>query len=178
MVVEKYLGEDLANDMLCSSLISCLINTKQAEAISVEMEKDAQRGGEQTFAGRVLGALGTFLGNLPGHAINAAEKVPSGLGWLAAGGATTGILGAAAYDAIKERMSEEDPDAKFNAEVEAIYAGKKKELEHARWMARVRKMRDELSRGYKKMPPDEYSAKYRKLIAALDEMKDDNDVSV
>ena len=38
-------------------------------------------------------------------------------------------------------------------------------------MAKVRGMRDELKRGYKKMTTDEYAAKYNELMEALDERR-------
>lgn len=86
-------------------------------------------------------------------------------------GTMTGALGGVGYNILKERLTEQDPKDEFNRKVETVLANRKRELEDMKWMSRVRSMRDELRRDYKKMTPEEYSKKYNELVAALDERK-------
>ena len=72
---------------------------------------------------------------------------------------------------LKENVASDDPKAELNAKIEAMYKGRQKELEDAKWMAKVRGLRDELKRSYKKMTTDEYTTKYNELVAALDERR-------
>jgi len=84
-------------------------------------------------------------------------------------GAGAGTVGSVAWNLIKDRMQRESPETEFNRKVEAMYAGRARELEDAKWMDRVRGMRDDLARNYKKMPSDEYEKRYGELMDALDE---------
>ena len=86
-------------------------------------------------------------------------------------GVMTGALSGAGYNLIKDRMQETSPKDEFNRKVQAMIASRKRELEDAKWMERVRGMRDELRRNYKKMTPEEYSKKYNDLVSALDERR-------
>ena len=86
-------------------------------------------------------------------------------------GGLAGIATGAGYNIIKDSLQAESPEAAKNRKVEAIYSHKARELEDADWMTRVRGMRDELARGYRKMPAKEYAEKYNALLAALDERK-------
>lgn len=88
---------------------------------------------------------------------------------LALAGLAAGTLGGMGYNLVKERLQQEDPEEKMQRKIEAIYKRRSRELSDAKWMAKVRSMRDELQRGYKKMSTEEYEAKYNQLMAALDE---------
>ena len=174
-MIEDYLGEEQARDIFVSSMLANLMTEKQAEAFVCGIEKSAQRGGgggTLSGIGKLLGGLGNLAKDTGNVAMSAFEKIPPGLGWLMALGAGTGVLGSTAYDVIKERTSHEDPEAKMNEEIEAMYNAKTREREDANWMARVRRIRDELRRGMKKMPTKEYATKYRQLMDALDEKKE------
>lgn len=88
---------------------------------------------------------------------------------LALYGAGAGILGGIGYNLLKERMQRSDPEERLNRKIESLYARKNKELESAKWMSKIRAMRDDLRRNYKKMSTEEYTKKYNELIAALEE---------
>ena len=165
-MVEKILGERQAKDIFFSAMLTGMMTEKQAEDALGMIEKR----GQATMLDWLKG-IGGALTHGGGMIADTVKAIPPALGWTALLGASAGGLGAMSYDAIKERVSSEDPEAKFNADVESYYAGKKRELTDSKWMAKVRSMRDELKRGYKKMPPSEYARKYKALIAALDEKK-------
>lgn len=166
-MVERYLGKQGARDIFMAAMITGLMTEKQAHAMAEGFEKGATV--KDILAN--LASAGKLLGGAGGVAVDAAKMIPPAVGWAVATGATTGILGTMAYDAIKERMSQEDPEAKFDADLEALYNRKNRELKDAAWMKRVRSMRDDLRRNYKKMSTEEYAAKYKALEDALDERK-------
>ena len=165
-MVDKILGKRLSDDIFFSAMLSGMATEKQASDMLDSIEKD---GGASLldWAKGIGGALAAGGGMIT----DTAKAVPSALGWLALLGASSGGLGAMGYDVIKDRVSEEDPETKFNSKIEASYAGKEKELEDSRWISKVRAMRDELRRGYRKMTSKEYAKKYNALMAALDEKK-------
>lgn len=99
------------------------------------------------------------------------KELLNAAGTATAMGAGTGVLGALAAEAIKEQLTREDPKAKLSGKLEKLYASKSREVDDSRWMSRVRAMRDELRRGYKKMTVAEYTDKYNNLVKALDERK-------
>ena len=164
-MVEQYLGRETADDIFFSAMLSGMIPEKQASDLAEGIHKGAQ---VMDALKKALGALGS-IGKGFGYAADAVKTIPPVLGGTAIGGAATGVLGATVYDILKERVSQEDPEAKFNSDIENLYTHKKREVEDARWMNRVRAMRDELKRGYKKMPTEEYAAKYKALMDALNE---------
>lgn len=170
-MVEKYLGDEQASDIFLSSMLSRLMTEKQASDFIGVMEKASAGGGIATDLAKIFGNAGKGLRGIFGTGIDFAKFLPSSLGWTAALGAGSGVLGASAYDIIKERTSHEDPEAQLNEDIEAMYNSKSREKNDSKWMARVRRMRDELRRGYKKMSVDEYAKKYNELIDALDERK-------
>ena len=86
-------------------------------------------------------------------------------------GALAGVLSGAGYNIIKDRITAPSPEDEFNNKVKQIVANRRRELEDSKWMERVRGMRDDLSRNYRKMTPEEYSEKYNALVAALDERR-------
>ena len=86
-------------------------------------------------------------------------------------GALAGVLSGAGYNIIKDRVTSPSPEDEFNNKVRQIVENHRRELEDSKWMERVRGMRDELSRNYRKMTPEEYSEKYNALVAALDERR-------
>ena len=86
-------------------------------------------------------------------------------------GALAGVLSGAGYNIIKDRVTAPSPEDEFNNKVRQIVENRRRELEDSKWMERVRGMRDELSRNYRKMTPEEYSKKYNALVAALDERR-------
>lgn len=165
-MVEKILGKEHTNDIFFASMLTGLMTEKKANEIIPEMEKDAFSvakflAGLNT-AGRLTaaGASGLF---------RAAAAVPSGIVNLVAAGAGTGALAGGVYNTLKDSLQHEDPKTKMNRKIEAMFKNRKRELEDAKWMDRVRAMRDELKRSYKKMTPEEYRQKYDALVAALDE---------
>ena len=165
-MIEKVLGRRTAEDIFFSSMLACLVTEKQASSMLEKMEKD---GGASLldWAKGIGGALTSGGGML----FDTAKAIPPSLGWLALLGASTGGLGAMGLDVIKDQVAEDDPEAKFNEDLEAVYAGKERENKDSKWMTRVRNLRDELKRGYRKMTSSEYAKKYDELIAALDEKK-------
>lgn len=165
-MVEKYLGKEQADSIYMSAMITGLMTEKQAGDLCDKLEKRSSVPEmlKDIFSNAYKGIV-TPVKDL--YATGFAGL--KGLGLLATLGAGAGVLGSSAYDVIKERISEEDPETKFNNEVEAVYNNRKRELEDQKWMSKVRSMRDELRRGYKKMSTEEYAAKYQKLQDALDE---------
>ena len=170
-MVEKYLGDEQASDIFLSAMLSRLMTEKQASDFVEGMEKYSKDGSVLGGMGKFFGGLGKGFKNVVGGGIDIAKFLPSAIGWTAALGAGSGVLGASAYDIIKERTSHEDPEAQLNEDIEAMYNSKSREKNDSKWMARVRRMRDELRRGYKKMSVDEYTKKYNELLDALDERK-------
>lgn len=175
-MVEKILGEQQTKDIYFSAMLTGLLNEKQASELSEYIDKEAQAGATPSFnlwkfllgSGKAIGSAA--IGGAKETA-SAFAKMPGAVGKLALLGAGTGILGATAYDILKENVSSDDPKAELNAKLEAMYNNRKKELEDAKWMAKVRGMRDELKRGYKKMTSEEYESKYNELMEALDERR-------
>lgn len=148
---------------------SCLTKEQSAECfkagfLSWFAEKRAQHGVALAPYIKDIGGLLKGMWSGGKELLNAA-------GTAVAMGAGSGVLGALATDVIKELLTREDPKAKLSGELEKLYASKSRETEDSRWMARVRAMRDELRRGYKKMTVAEYTDKYNNLIKALDERK-------
>lgn len=147
-------------------MLTGVMTEKQAQDLLVGMEKDAFSiakflAGLRT-AGRVAVAGTSGL-------IGAAKAVPKGLLNLASAGILTGAVAGGAYNTLKDSLQKEDPNTKMNRKIEAMFKNRKRELDDAKWMDRVRSMRDELKRSYKKMTPEEYRKKYDALVAALDE---------
>ena len=163
-MVEQYLGRETADDIFFSSMLSGLLPQKQASDMIQSFQKEADNNWLKW-----LDLIGSGITGGLGHVWDAAKSIPPALGYTALGGAASGVLGATVYDILKERVSQEDPEAKFNSDIEHLYKHKKREIEDAKWMSRVRAMRDELKRGYKKMTTDEYTTKYKALMDALDE---------
>ena len=73
------------------------------------------------------------------------------------------------YNIAKNRMMQESPEDEANRKIEAMYSNKRRELEDSMWMDRVRSMRDELRRNYRRMSTEEYTKKYVDLMDALNE---------
>lgn len=111
------------------------------------------------------------LGDIASGIWNAAKGSAGLIRDLGIYGALGGVLTGAGYNIIKDRVTAPSPEDEFNHKVEQIVANHKRELEDAKWMDRVRGMRDELSRNYKKMAPEEYAKKYNALVSALDERR-------
>jgi len=171
-MIEHYIGKTAKKDIFMSAMLSGLMNEKQAATFLDGIEKNAQT---YDILKGIGSDISSGLGNIASGLKNiwsGAKEVPSTLGWLALMGGGSGVLGATAYDAIKERLANEDPEEKFNSDVETYYNMKHRELEDAKWMSRVRAMRDDLKRNYKKMTTEEYAAKYKALSDALDEKKE------
>ena len=162
-MVEKYIGEKAARDIFRSAMMEGL-------KAGYSLEKSAQsRLDWLNFARNIIGDTAKTSRSVFGDVASAFSSIPSAIGIIAGLGAGTGALGAYAYDAMKNRVSAEDPEAKFNQDIEILYGQRRKELEDARWMSKVRTMRNELKRGYKKMSADEYRSKYNALVKALNE---------
>lgn len=147
-MAEKYLGKELVCDLFAAAMVSGTMSEKDASDMLCRMEKDAG----------ILGGLQKTV-----------SSVWPTLGLAAALGASTGVIGMAAGDALQERLSSEDPETKHQNELETMYSHKRQEKKDAMWMAKVRAMREELVRGYKHMSTKEYTAKYNALLRALDE---------
>lgn len=169
-MVEKILGKEQTSDIFFASMLTGLLNEKQAAELSERLEKEAKFDWAKFLLGSGK-AIGSAVVGGAKETASALAGVPGAVGKLALLGAGTGILGATAYDILKENVASDDPKAELNAKLEAMYHGRQKELEDAKWMAKVRGMRDELKRGYKKMTTDEYAAKYNELMEALDERR-------
>lgn len=148
-MIEKFLEEGQAESIFKAAMLTGLMTEKQAADLVGGFEKDA-------WLSDVLSGIGTVISKIPGTVL--------ATGTL---GAISGVVGASAYDAIKDRLTQEDPESKFNSDMEALYAARIRELEDAKWMAAVRDKRDKLKKGRKKMSPEEYSAEYNKLLDML-----------
>lgn len=163
-MVERYLGESQARSIFMAG----------ANMVLDELSGRTRNGLQKTaFPWK---ELGLFLGKIWNGGVEVAKggldvvkSIPSTVGWTAAAGGVSGVLGATAYDVVKDLVSREDPETKYNAKIEELYNNKKRELEDAKWMSRVIAMRDELKRDSKKMSQEEYESKYKGLMAALDE---------
>lgn len=167
-MVEKYLGKDAADSIFTAAVITAKIPEKQACALADGLEKDAFPLSDVIKSLKGLGGAATgAVDKLIDYAGSSAKAV----GLLATIGAGTGVAGASIWDMLKTRYSQEDPETEFNNKAEAMYGDRKRELADAKWMDRVRRMRDELRRGYKKMSTEEYAEKYQALQDALDERK-------
>lgn len=160
------LGKE-ASDRLFRAGVASVASDGRVMGILSAMEKGAG-------SGAVLAGLWEALKGIKEVAKGTKEVGESALKMIppvAAVGAGTGVLGTMAYDALRQRLEQDDPEARLNADIDAMYSRRGRELEDAAWMARVRGMRDELRRGYRKMPTGEYAARYRALLDALDERK-------
>lgn len=169
-MVEKILGSQQTSDIFYSAMLTGLLNEKQAAELAENLEKKAAFDWAK-FLLASSKAIGSAAIGGAKETASALAKVPGAVGKLALLGAGTGIIGATAYDVLKENVASDDPKAELNAKIEAMYKGRQKELEDAKWMAKVRGLRDELKRSYKKMTTDEYTTKYNELVAALDERR-------
>lgn len=154
-MVERILGKDIAEDIFRASIVAGLMQEKKAYDAIEPILKEAG-----------------WMGDIASGLKNIVTGAPSAIGWTMGAGAASGVLGASLYDIVKERVSHEDPEEKFNSEVEAMYSQRARELEDAEWMAKVRAMRDDLKRGHKKMPADEYRRKYDRLMKLLESRKE------
>ena len=135
------------------------LSEEEAKAIFIEGAKSAMPEKQAQ--------IGDFLGGL----WNAAKGSAGLIRDLGIYGALGGALTGAGYNIIKDRITAPSPEDEFNHKVERIVTNHKRELEDAKWMDRVRGMRDELARNYKKMTPEEYAKKYNALVSALDERR-------
>lgn len=142
-MIEKYLSKEEADAVFKGGIMS-VISEKRAGILGDI--KDA----------------GTSLLSLGQHGVGMVRD-------LGIYGVLTGALSGAGYNIVKDKLTEQDPRDEFNRKVEKILASRKRELEDAKWMTKVRGMRDELRRDYKKMTPEEYAKKYNELVSALDE---------
>lgn len=158
-MVEKYLGQEQADEIFSAGFMDAM-----SDAVS---EKRASWAKVLAF----LKGAGKATVGVGGHAVDAAHKIISTVPGLAVAGLSTGALGAIGYNAIKDNLMENSPKEELDAKIDAMYSNRTKELESAKWMDRVRAMRDELKRGYKKMSVEEYTQKYQALVDALDERK-------
>jgi hypothetical protein len=166
-MVKKILGEQQANDIYFSAMLTRMLNEKQAADLAEGLEKNAAIDWSKILGGlKSLG--GIAVGGLKGIG-DVLVKAPDAAAKLALLGTGTGVLGATAFDILKENVSGDDPNAELNTKIEAMYNNRKKELEDAKWMSKVRRIRDELKRDYKKMTSEEYELKYNELMEALNE---------
>lgn len=157
-MIEKFLEEGQAESIFKAAMLTGLMSEKQAADLLGEMEKNAQWGAVVDAGKSLLSGIGTVVSKIPGTVLTTGTL-----------GAISGVVGASAYDAIKDRLTQEDPESKFNSDMEALYVARTRELEDAKWMAAVRDKRDKLKKGRKKMSPEEYSAEYNKLLDMLRE---------
>lgn len=159
----EYLGKEQANELFSAGFMDAMFDAK--------LEKKAEAG--LTWA-KVLSALkgaGKAGASAGAGATEIVSKLISSIPGLAISGMGVGALGAIGYNTVKDQLTERSPKEELSAKLDAMYENRTKELESDKWMDRVRSMRDELKRGYKKMSVEEYSAKYKALVDALDERK-------
>ena len=165
-MVEKILGERQAEDIFFSAMLTGLVSEKQASDVLGEMEKDAA-----VDPLKLLSGIWKATSGLASAGWGVIKEMPATIGWTAALGGGLGALGANAYDAIKKRMTEEDPETKLRNEKEMIYASKERELKDSKWMDRARRIRDALRRAVKnkKVTNEQYKKDYEDLISTLEE---------
>ena len=159
-MIEKYLDKNEIRDALGQGMVCGII------------EKNAQQNGGGGTLGRIFSSIVGLGPKALDALVSTGKAIPQGLGWTMLTGAGAGVLGASGYDVIKEMVSKEDPEAKFNQDVESIYKLKTKELDDAKWMTRVRSLRDRLIRDRNKLTTKEYAKLYKELSDALDERKE------
>lgn len=117
-----------------------------------------------------LKGIGGFIGGgatVAKKGFGAAKDVAGFAKTLGVLGLATGTLGGVGYHILKEQMQRKDPHEDMNRKIEAIYAGKKKELSDANWMSDSRARRDALKRNAKRMDPDTYERYYNELVSRL-----------
>lgn len=153
-MIERILGKQQAYDIMCAAIVSETMPEKQASAFVDGLEKEA-------FSPLKF-IKGLFnVGAWP--ILATAKSIPH----LVVAGAGSGALIGAAYNSLSNRVQEEDPEERTNNKLEAMYEMKARELEDAKWMTRVRALRDELKRG--KLSNEDYEAKFNELVGALAE---------
>lgn len=165
-MVERYLGKKQAEDIIFASMLTGVMTEKQAQDSLDGMEKDA------FSVVRFLAGLRTAGGVATAGAsglLKAVTAIPNSIKNLTSAGILAGAVAGGAYNTLKDNMQQEDPKTRMNRKIEAIFRNRKRELEDAKWMDRVRSMRNELKSSYRKMSPEEYREKYDALVSALDE---------
>ena len=175
MIGEKYLGRQAAEDLYYASMLTASMTEKQAAELFGLMEKDAFGFADalswlKGVGSKAIGGIGLMSGAL-GKGVEYAAKIPPALAWTALLGSSAGVIGSMGYDVMKERLAGDDPEAKYNSDVEAIYKSKNRERDDAAWMAKARNKRDDIKRRLKKMTPKDYSREYNELMDILNERK-------
>jgi len=168
-MIEDYIGKEAAEDIFVSSALVNSMSEKQADACIELMEKKAFMKSVAKFLKSLAGGIWNVGGKAINVGANILKSTPGIIGGTALLGSGAGILGANLYDVLKEQVSHDDPEEKFNEEVESMYLAKSRELDDEAWMNDVRNMRNELIRGYKKMTAKEYREKYDELMSKIEE---------
>lgn len=130
---------------------------------------------ERAFAAGVASVLGEKQAGTLTDLASGAKNIVKGVAGLpkdlmlygALAGGAVGVGG----QMLTEHLTEESPEEELNRTLEAMYAAKRKELDDAKWMSKVRAMRSDLMANHKKMSVEEYAEKYNALIDALNERK-------
>ena len=120
---------------------------------------------EKRSGNNPLDYIGSFFGGA-GKVLSSGADAIAKLGLYGLG---AGTIGGVTYNLIKDRLEQESPEEEYNRKIEAMYKSRSRELDDAKWISKVRAMRDELKRGYKHMTTKEYTEKYNALLDALDE---------
>lgn len=165
-MVEEILGKRQAEDIFFASMLTGLMNEKQASDMLAAMEKDADIDASKFFRGLLKAVSGTASAGW-----DVAKEMPSTIGLTAALGGGLGVLGANAYDSMKKRLTKEDPDTELYNEKERIYALKERELKDSMWMTRARRIRDALKRAAKdkSVTNKRYKKDFDTLLETLEE---------
>lgn len=166
-MLDQYLTEKQYDAMFAAGASSVL--RKQAVAPAANI-------GTLAILKKFLGGARDFVSG--GHKFittgaDDAGKIVDLLAKLALTGSALGAVGGVGYNLAKTRVSQGSPEEDMNRNIEAMYKIKSRELEDAKWISKVRAMRDDLKRNYKKMTTEEYSKKYSELANALDERSGD-----
>lgn len=172
-MIEHYIDKNIAKDIFMAGYITGHIPEKKAYEIASTLEK---KGGAPTVGRSIWSVFSSPIkdiwhgaGDLVKTVWTPIEKGPKVMMTAATVGASLGALGAAAVDAVKERVTQDDPETEFKNKINNLYKQKVREQEDEKWMTHIRLLKEDLKKNYKKMPLDEYRAKYNALVSALDE---------
>lgn len=143
------------------------LSEEEAKAIFME-------GAKSVMPEKQAGVVADFINSLGKIGKGAFDTAKGSIGLMrdfGIYGTLAGVLSGAGYNIIKDRVTATSPEDEFNNKVKQIVENHRRELEDSKWMERIRAMRDELARNFRKMTPEEYSGKYNALVAALDERR-------
>lgn len=156
-MTEKYLSNDEIRDIFYASMCAAAIEKRAAGQVPALLAGVGATKLMEMLGSGVKNTTEGYLKLIPAAA----------MGSLLVGGSVGGL-----YNTIKDRITDSG-DERIDADMklESLYKARTEELKDREWMAKVRKMRNDLRGGMKKMTPEEYEKSYNALSEALDERR-------